>query len=61
MNRIPRRSYTEQYRQEAVRLAGEVRPAEEPRRLEMPVKTLNTWVRWWHTGSGFRARANRHR
>jgi transposase len=50
MNRIPRRSYTEQYRQEAVRLAGEVGPAEAARRLEMPVKTLNNWVRWSHSG-----------
>ena len=50
MNRIPRRSYTEQYQQEAVRLAGEVGPAEAARRLEMPVKTLNNWVRWSRRG-----------
>jgi transposase len=53
MNRIPKRSYTEQYRQEAVRLAGEVGPAEAARWLEMPVKTLNNWVRWSHRGKRF--------
>jgi transposase len=50
MNRIPRRSYTEQYRHEAVRLAGEVGPSEAARRLEIPVKTLHNWVRWSHSG-----------
>jgi transposase len=50
MNRIPRRSYTEQYQQESVRLAAEVGPSEAARRLEMPVKTLNNWVRWSRRG-----------
>jgi transposase-like protein len=50
MKRIPRRSYTEQYQQEAVRLASEVGPAEAARRLEMPVKTLNNWMRWSRRG-----------
>jgi transposase len=50
MNRIPKRSYTEQYQQEAVRLSAEVGPSEAARRLEMPVKTLNNWVRWSRRG-----------
>ena len=44
MKRVSKRAYTEQYKQEAVRLAAEVGPAEAARRLEMPVKTLANWV-----------------
>ena len=45
MKRVPKRSYTEQYKQEAVRLVREVGVAEVARRLEMPAKSLANWVR----------------
>lgn len=50
MKRVPKRSYTEQYKQEAVRLADEVGPAEAARRLEIPVKSLANWVRLSRAG-----------
>ena len=45
MKRVAKRSYTEHYRQEAVRLAGEVSVAEAGRRLEISAKTLANWTR----------------
>lgn len=50
MKRVPKRSYTEQYKQEAVRLAGEGGPAEAAQRLEIPLKSLANWVRLLRAG-----------
>lgn len=50
MKRIAKRTYTEQYKQEAVRLAGEVGVAEAGRRLEMSAKTLANWMRLSRSG-----------
>lgn len=40
LQRAPKRTYTEQYKQEAVSLANEVGPAEAAQRLDIPVKSL---------------------
>ena len=42
---IPKRQYTEEFRQEAVRLAASVGGHEAARRLGIPIATLGNWCR----------------
>lgn len=43
--RLPKRQYTEEFKVEAVRLAGSVGGHEAARRLGIPVATLGNWSR----------------
>ena len=44
MQKVPRRSYTADFRSQAVALAGSVGPAAAARKLGISVKTLTNWV-----------------
>ena len=45
MNRIPKASYTPEFRAEALKLAHEVGSSEAARRLSISIKTLANWQR----------------
>lgn len=48
---LPKRQYTEEFKVEAVRLAGSVGSHEAARRLGIPVATVGNWLRR-HRASG---------
>lgn len=48
---LPRRQYTDEFKVEAVRLAGSVGGHEAARRLGIPVATLGNWSRRGRTAS----------
>ncbi len=43
--RMPHRRYTDEFRMEAVRLAQEVGVTEAARRLDMPVTSIQNWMK----------------
>lgn len=43
--RMPHRRYTDEFRVEAVRLAQEVGVTEAARRLDIPVTSIQNWMR----------------
>lgn len=45
MNRIPKARYTQEFREEAVKLAEAVGASEASRRLSIPLKSLTNWLR----------------
>ncbi|MDR1064608.1 MAG: hypothetical protein LBL48_11895 [Azoarcus sp.] len=44
MQRIPRRSYTDDFKSQALVLAESIGPAKAARQLDMSVKTLGNWL-----------------
>lgn len=50
MNRIPKATYTKEFREEAVKLAHDVGSSEAARRLSISIKTLANWLRADKTG-----------
>ena len=44
-SRMPHRRYTEEYKLEAVRLAQEVGVTEAARRLDMPMTSIQNWMK----------------
>ncbi len=44
--RVPHRVYTAEFKMEAVRLAREVGVTEAARRLDMPMTSIQNWMKW---------------
>jgi transposase len=59
MSRITRRSYTDEFKHQAVALAESLGPAAAARQLEMSVKTLANWVDAVRAGRSLTSEARR--
>ncbi|MDT3429952.1 transposase [Stenotrophomonas maltophilia] len=59
MSRITRRSYTDEFKHQAVELAESLGPAAAARQLEMSVKTLANWLDAVRAGRSLTSEARR--
>ena len=59
MSRITRRSYTDEFKHQAVELAESLGPAAAARQLEMSVKTLANWIDAVRAGRSLTSEARR--
>jgi transposase len=59
MSPISRRSYTDEFKLQAVTLADSLGPAAAARQLEISVKTLTNWLEAFRDGRSFSSQARR--
>lgn len=59
MSRLTRRSYTDEFKHQAVELAESLGPAAAARQLEMSVKTLANWLDAVRAGRSLTSEARR--